>query len=126
MDIKIGVDIIDVKRIEKALQKHGKKFILRILRESEIQELQSISHKSNFSAKLAARFAAKEAVSKAIGTGIGAKLSFQDIELYKDNNGSPQVKILTTAFNHQTQKIQISISHEKETVVAFAIVYTWQ
>lgn len=83
----IGLDVVELNRIEKAMLK-TEKFISRILTENERQlfdNLVTMQRKIEF---VAGRFAAKEACSKAFGTGIG-ELSFLDMEVLPDERNKP-------------------------------------
>lgn len=122
----IGTDICNPKRIEKAFKRFGVKFLNRIFTVKEIEEINSLSrHKQSFFQKIAGRFAAKEAVAKALGTGIGEKLSFRDFEILRNPNGSPLVKLnekaLELAKQQGYKEIKLSISHEENLAIAFAI-----
>jgi holo-[acyl-carrier protein] synthase len=88
MILGIGIDIIEVGRIEASYAKFGDRFLNRILHPNEISYC--LSHRSP-GPFLAARFAAKEAISKAFGTGIGAQLSWQDMEVGRKASGEPFV-----------------------------------
>src|SRR5580704_233781 len=88
MILGIGIDIIEVARIEASHEKFGERFLNRILLPDEISYCLSHRKPGPF---LAARFAAKEAVSKAFGTGIGAELGWQDIEIRRRESGEPYV-----------------------------------
>src|SRR3974390_2637660 len=88
MILGIGIDIIEVGRIEASYQKLGELFIQRILHPNEISYCLSHRDSGPF---LAARFAAKEAISKAFGTGIGAQLGWQDMEVARKPTGEPYV-----------------------------------
>jgi holo-[acyl-carrier protein] synthase len=113
----IGVDLCCPKRIEKIYKNFGRKFLSRIFTELEIKDLEkSLSKKYGSFHRIAGRFAAKEAISKALGTGIGKKLGFKDIEITHNDKGAPQV-----AIKNSTQKVNVTISHEKSMAVAFAI-----
>lgn len=85
----IGLDIIELKRIEK-LNNRLKRFRLRILtlEETEIYEALSGHRRTEF---LAGRFAGKEAFAKARGTGIGATCNFTDINILPDDSGKPEI-----------------------------------
>lgn len=116
----IGVDIVEIARIKKAIEAHPKTFIKRILTESEIK-----SFEDHFSQEthIAGRFAAKEAISKALGCGIGEELSWQDLEVLNDNKGKPYVNLSGNALERFPDlEIQLSISHDKSSAIAFAIV----
>ena len=86
MLLSSGIDLIEIKRIQKVLERHGKRFLNRIYTEAEI-----IQARGN-APELAARFAAKEAVSKALGTGIGP-ISWQEVETINDFSGKPHIHL---------------------------------
>src|SRR6266700_724999 len=88
MIIGIGIDIIEVARIQASYERFGERFLKRILRPNEISYCLSHNAPAPF---LAARFAAKEAISKAFGTGIGAQLGWQDLEIGRKESGEPYV-----------------------------------
>jgi len=82
----IGVDMVEVERIQHSLERFGERFLKRVFTEAEIAYCQSMK----FSARhFAARFAAKEAVSKAFGTGIGKAMGWRDIDVHKKDSGEP-------------------------------------
>lgn len=112
----IGTDICNIQRIEKVYQKSGSIFVERLLTISEIELFEKSAKKAAFLAK---RFAIKEAVSKALGTGIGANLSFQDIEISRQNGQRPKVVVQREEFKHL--KIHISVSDEEHYAIAYAI-----
>src|SRR5262245_33744705 len=89
MSLGVGVDLIEVERIRSVLQRHGERFLNRVLRPGEIEYCMAQRDPAPF---VAARFAAKEAVSKAFGTGIGSHLGWRDVEVTKLPTGQPQVK----------------------------------
>ena len=111
----IGVDIVQIPRIEKIFKEYGVVFAKKILGIHELKKFLMLAnhHKSNFLAK---RFAAKEAISKALGEGIG-RYSFRDIEILNLKNGKPIVNIK----QNSSAKIDISISDDYPTAIAFAI-----
>ncbi|WP_257351827.1 holo-ACP synthase [Pseudalkalibacillus decolorationis] len=111
MIIGIGIDIIEITRIKKTLERQPR-FSERILTEKEYKLFNSHSIDERRIEFLAGRFAAKEAYAKAIGTGIGSKLSWKDIEILPNESGKPVLKSngSWTAF--------VSISHSKAYVVA--------
>ncbi len=110
----IGIDIIEIHRIEK-LTARTPKFVQRILTEIEIEKYEQLqgNRKAEY---LAGRFAAKEAFSKAMGTGIGKGLQFTDIEIVQDSFGKPS---FSKPINEGTH---LSISHSKEYAVAQVII----
>src|SRR6266581_6374892 len=88
MILGIGIDIIEVERIQKSFEKFGERFLKRILHPNEINYCLSHRVPAPF---LAARFAGKEAICKAFGTGIGAQLGWQDMEIARKESGEPYV-----------------------------------
>jgi holo-[acyl-carrier protein] synthase len=88
MILGMGIDIIEVARIQASHRRFGERFLTRVLHGDEIAYC--LSHK-NPAPFIAARFAAKEAISKAFGTGIGAALGWQDMEICRKESGEPFV-----------------------------------
>jgi len=122
MILGIGIDIIEVARIQASHEKFGERFLNRILHPNEIAYCLSHKFPAPF---LAARFAAKEAVSKAVGTGIGAQLGWRDMEVAKRESGEPYV-ILHGDGQKLLQKrggriVLISLSHTQQHATAVAI-----
>jgi len=118
----IGIDIIEVERIQKSFEKFGERFLKRILHPNEINYCLSHRVPAPF---LAARFAGKEAISKAFGTGIGAQLGWQDMEIGRKASGEPFVilheagqKLLET---RGARTVLISLSHTQVHATAMAI-----
>lgn len=115
MIIGIGIDIIELNRIETILQRNP-----RIIKKILTQEEETLfNQKKTAHAKvefLAGRFAGKEAFSKAYGTGIG-KISFHDIKILTGVLGQP---VLQFAHTHQF-KTHISISHSRTYAIAQVI-----
>lgn len=106
----IGIDIAELGRIRKIIARQ-ERFPERILTPREIAVFNALPEKRK-AEYLAGRFAAKEAFSKAVGTGIGERLSFQDIEIEKDELGKP---FISRPFK---EGVHLSISHSKEYAVA--------
>jgi holo-[acyl-carrier protein] synthase len=118
----IGTDIIGVSRIRRLMDKHGSHFLEKIFTEPELLQMKSRAGKAHF---LAGRWAAKEAVSKALGCGIGASCAWKDIEILNGELGGPSVSLsgaaAKTASRIGASNAHVSISHEKNHAVAFAI-----
>lgn len=108
--MEVGIDIVSVYRIEKAIITN-EKFLHKVYTENEIKYCES---KKNKYQSYAARFAAKEAFAKAIGKGFKEGLSFKDIEVLNDENGKPYI-------NYKNKKIKLSISHEKDYAIAMIL-----
>jgi holo-[acyl-carrier protein] synthase len=120
--IAVGTDILRVARIEAVVERQGRRFVQRILTESEQQEY-ACSKQAN--RLLAKRFAAKEAVAKALGTGIGRGVSWQDICVEHDAAGAPSVRLsggaLAAARARGGARVELSLADELDYVVAFAV-----
>ena len=109
-----GVDIIEIERIQKSIDRWGDHFINHIFTEEEIAYCQ----KHKFSAQhFAARFAAKEAIFKAVSNK--AHLGWKDIAIKNDENGKPFC-VIDTKFTHG--KIFLSLSHTNHYAIASAII----
>jgi len=114
----IGIDIIEIPRIQKALDEWGEKFLRRV---STTREIDLYPHPTT---SLAARFAAKEAVIKALNAknqGIG----FRDIEILAEPDGKPLITLHGSA-QQLAQKLginrlSVSLSHSRENAVAVAL-----
>lgn len=115
----IGTDIIEISRIEKAINR-TKLFKEKVYSEKEIEHIEK---KKNPYASYAGRFAAKEAISKALGTGVRDFL-LKDIEILNDELGKPIVYLYNEIKKlAEGLKIQISISHSREYAVSTVILY---
>ncbi|NFD75674.1 holo-ACP synthase [Clostridium botulinum] len=117
----IGTDITEIRRIEKAITRN-KNFINKLFTKNEMDLWEKKNFKVEF---IAGRFAAKEAISKALGTGI-RDFNFKDIEIINNELGKPQVILKPKAEDiirkiSQSYKIHLSISHEKEYAIAYAL-----
>src|SRR5919204_5760486 len=84
--VGIGVDLVEVARVQHSLERFGQRFLQRVFTAGEIEYSMSMRFPARH---LAARFAAKEAVSKAFGTGIGKAMSWRDIDVRKKESGEP-------------------------------------
>jgi holo-[acyl-carrier protein] synthase len=122
MILGVGIDIIEVSRIENSYARFGERFLDRILRPNEIRYC--LSHKAP-GPFLAARFAAKEAISKAFGTGIGAQLGWQDMEVARKDSGEPFVILHDKGEELLSARgataLRISLSHTQNHAAAVAI-----
>lgn len=110
----IGIDIIELNRIEEMIVRQ-KKFIDRILTVVEKGDFEKLSDRRKVEF-LAGRFAAKEAYAKAVGTGIGKELSFLDIEVQSNELGKPLFSKPKNTSAH------LSISHSREYAVAQVVI----
>jgi holo-[acyl-carrier protein] synthase len=122
MIVGLGIDLVEVERIEAVWKKFGDRFLTRILLPDEAAYC--LSHK-NPGVFIAARFAAKEAVSKAFGTGIGPSIGWHDIEVRHKESGQPYVvfhgKGLDLFVSMKANVIHISLTHTATNAGAVAI-----
>ena len=86
-----GVDLVEVARIAKMREEHPDRFLDRCFTPAEIEYARGSSRRLD--EHLAARFAAKEAVVKALGTGINHGVAWTDIEVTRDAEGRPGVRL---------------------------------
>jgi holo-[acyl-carrier protein] synthase len=114
----IGTDIIEVSRIQEAIDNWGERFLNRIYTRSELVLFR------NKPGRLAARFAGKEAVMKVLGTGARG-VSWREIEILAESSGKPVVHLHDRAKKRADylglDNIAISLSDSKEYAIAFAI-----
>ena len=118
----IGTDIIEIGRVQRAVEKWGASFTDRVFCPGEIEY--ALGKGSFYYATLAGRFAAKEAVLKSIGTGLAGG-RWRDIEISVEPRTSRPVvvlkgEVLRKADEQQVARIYISISHCREYAVAFS------
>ena len=92
----IGTDIVNIKRIDHLLKKHGSGFRNRIFSKKEIYYCERKKDPTAFYAK---RFAAKEAFSKALGTGIRKGVNLKNIEISNNVHGKPFILLKGTLTN---------------------------
>lgn len=90
MILGIGSDLIDIRRIEKSLERHGERFIARIFTEVETARAEG---RAGRVASYAKRFAAKEACSKALGSGISEGVFWRDMGVVNLPNGRPTMQL---------------------------------
>jgi holo-[acyl-carrier protein] synthase len=90
MIVGIGLDIVEVSRIESAIKKWGDKFERRLF---TAVELACCNHKAVRFQQLAGRFAAKEALFKALGTGLREGMLWSDVEVINDLLGKPEIRL---------------------------------
>ncbi|WP_315833309.1 holo-ACP synthase [Bradyrhizobium prioriisuperbiae] len=94
MIIGIGSDLIDIRRIEKVMERHGERFLDRIFTESERARAERRAKVPKLVvATYAKRFAAKEACSKALGTGIRLGVWWRDMGVVNLPGGRPTMKL---------------------------------
>ncbi len=114
----MGVDIIEIERVEKALSRFGERFLRRVYTAVEVGFCRGRAQ------ELAARFAAKEAVMKALGTGARG-VAWREIEVLPNRRGKPLVYLYGRAKARAEaiglKGLDVSMSHSKEYAVAFVV-----
>ena len=114
----VGVDIVEIKRIESAVSRGSARFLRRVYTEMELKTCQD-----RFPS-LASRFAAKEAVMKVLGPG-GIGIGWREIEILTGDDGRPSVRLHGRALDKATRlnlkEVSISLSDSREYAVAVAI-----
>lgn len=119
MTLGVGIDIIEVSRIQKELSKENEGFKDRVFTKGEITYCESQASKAQ---NYAARFAAKEAFFKALGTGWSKGFAWTDVEIMRDDLGKPYIithgKTKDFLREKNISTIHVSLSHIKDTATA--------
>ena len=118
----IGVDMVEVKRIEDGIERFGSRLAKKILTE---KELQYYDHNIKPVKYLAKRFAAKEALVKALGTGFRGQISLRDICVTNDDLGKPELEysesLQQKLKEYDIIRTHLSITDENEYALAYVI-----
>ena len=129
MILGVGIDLVDIFRIDRILEKYPRQFAKRVLGKRELGAYEKIlfsglRSKEKANRFIAKRFAAKEAVSKAFGIGLRGQISLKTIEVLNDKLGKPYV-VLSHLKDKTTlpyfRKIHISLTDENNSAQAIAI-----
>ena len=112
MNVQTGIDIIEVDRIQKAIEGQGEKFLNYVFTKQEIEYCDK-TNKMKYQ-HYAARFAAKEAIIKATH----GQFDFKEIEITKADSGKPIPKII----NKENIIIDLSLSYDQDYAIAFCTV----
>lgn len=117
MKVLCGTDIIEISRIQKSIERTGKRFLEIVYTPAEIEYCES--KKNAKYSHYAGRFAAKEAIYKAVSRLLKERfaISWQNAQVINDENGNPHVEFLNIEIQ-EIKNIDISISHCKEYAVA--------
>lgn len=116
----IGVDTVQISRIQEKFDKFGISFAERILGLDELKAFHEKKSESKIR-YLAKRFAAKEAIVKALGCGIGRPYRFTDIQVLNLPSGAPYV-IINPKYDIFDLKIHISLTDDPLLAIAFAVI----
>ena len=127
MIIGIGSDLIDVRRIERTIARHGERFLQRIFTATERAKAESRARSAETYAK---RFAAKEACAKALGTGLRAGVFWRDMGVVNLPSGRPTMKLTGGALarlkaitpSGYEARIDVTVTDEGPLAQAFVII----
>jgi holo-[acyl-carrier protein] synthase len=123
----IGTDIVDIRRIQSAIDRFDRRFPERILERSELEEY-SLLPETGRARFLAKRFSVKEAAAKALGTGFRKGVILKDFRVSHDELGKPLLNLAGKASEISTinkvGRTHVSLSDEKNYVVAYVIMTT--
>jgi holo-[acyl-carrier protein] synthase len=118
----LGIDLVEVARIQRAIQRRGDRFLDRVFRPAERAYCDARPHRFEH---YAVRFAAKEAVLKVLRTGWSSGLGFKDVEVLRDADGAPSARLSPTAEacarTRGITRVMLSLSHSDHYAVAHAI-----
>ena len=122
MIVGIGTDLVEIVRVERALERHGDRFARKILVAREYERF--TAHRKP-AAYLAKRFAAKEAFSKAMGTGIRAPVNWQNLGVVNHSSGRPYFE-LSEALAELVRRrgirsVHVSLTDERGMAAAFVV-----
>jgi holo-[acyl-carrier protein] synthase len=118
MNLRTGVDLIEISRIGEVVSRHGKHYLERIYTPAELDLCGKRAE------SLAGRFAAKEAVAKALGCGIG-EVEWKEIEILGDEQNAPMLNLSGRAAQKSQElgleRWSLSLSHSQSHAVAFVV-----
>lgn len=115
----LGLDLIELDRIEQSWKRHGDRLLSRILTPKE--KSVCLAHRNPIPF-LAGRFCAKEALAKALGTGIGKHLGWHDLEILNDPQGKPLVYVSPQVNQYwNSPQLVLSITHSRDYASAVAL-----
>ena len=121
----IGIDIVDIGRVEALLSRYGDRFTQRVFTDEETAYARRSVKPAE---RLAGRFAVKEAVLKAFGTGKSHGILWRDVETVRGPMGKPKVMLYGNAANYLKQlngsAVHVTITHDGGKAVAFVIIET--
>jgi holo-[acyl-carrier protein] synthase len=120
--IRLGLDLVEVDRIEAAVRRWGDTFLARIFVDGELRRERA--HPGAFAQHVAGRFAAKEAAMKALGTGIRG-VAFREIVVERAPSGKPSLRFDGRAGLRaemlQVEDVELTITHTDRTAAAVVV-----
>jgi holo-[acyl-carrier protein] synthase len=127
MILGIGSDLIDIRRIERVLERYGEKFVARVFTEEERRRSE---RRANRAASYAKRYAAKEACSKALGTGFRDGVYWRDLGVINLSSGQPAMVLTGGALRRleamtpagMVARIKLTLTDEAPLASAFVVI----
>ncbi|HET7258802.1 MAG TPA: holo-ACP synthase [Candidatus Acidoferrum sp.] len=120
--IGMGVDLAEVERVRKAIERHGEPFLRRVYTAAEREYCDGFRNKYE---RYAGRFAAKEAAMKALGTGWRRGVRWVDFEVVREKGGRPTIRLdgeaRKIAGEMGVKRIALSITHTEAMALAQVI-----
>src|ERR1044071_9181585 len=112
MIVAIGIDIVEISRMQEGCARRGERFRSRVFTEAEIAYCEGRASRLE---SYAARFAAKEAAMKALGTGWAEGVAWRDIEVFRAETGAPALRLHGRALERLgeigARKAHLSLTH---------------
>lgn len=125
MIVGLGLDVVELERIGRSVERFGQRFLDRILSDGE---LAGHAARPLSVASLAARFAAKEAASKALGTGFAQGVTPRSFEVRTGPGGKPEIVFLGEARRLAealgATRLHLSLTHGRDVAAAVVILET--
>ncbi len=119
MIVGIGVDIVEVERMRRTVERYGDHFVRRIFTDAETCYCRRCAHPEQ---RFATRFAAKEAALKALGVGWTQGLQFTEVEVVTNELGAPSVlfsgRALELSKELGVERIHVSMTHHRDFAIA--------
>ena len=130
MIIGIGSDLIDIRRVERTLERFGDRFVKRVFTDVERERS---DRRANRAASYAKRFAAKEACSKALGTGIRMGVNWREMGVVNRPTGQPTMRLEGSAATRLAAltprglvpRIDVTITDDYPLAQAFVVISAW-
>ena len=120
--LAVGVDLVEIRRVAALAERYGERFKGRVFTQAERTDC------GDRPESLAARWAAKEAVAKALGTGISGGMTFREIEVVRDADGRPGIRLYDRARrgaeDRGVGRIHVSLTHTLGRAAAVVILET--
>ena len=124
MIVGIGTDVVSIERIAGVLERHGERFVKRVLTPAERPRFERTAAKTR-AGHLAKRWAAKEAFSKAIGTGIHPPFTWHSITVSRDASGAPGIvpnaAMASYLRERGVKRAHVSLTDDAGVAVAFVV-----